>query len=296
MYDSIIIGGGPAGLTAGIYLARAGLKTLIIEKETIGGGMASAPVLENYPGLPDVSGSDIASNMFDQAESFGVEFEFENVIKIHNGDIKKVITEDNEYETKTIIIATGSKYRTLGLEDEDKYIGNGVHFCVSCDGAFYKNKNVGVVGGGNTAITNALYLADLGAKVYIIHVLDHLNCEELLAKKIKEKQNVEIMFETSVEKYNGEKSLESITIKNNDEERDLELDGLFISIGMDAETELIEDLIEKTKDNYIINKECETTIPGIFVAGDCRDKTIRQVTTATSDGTIAASLVIKYLQ
>ena len=296
MHDVIIVGGGPAGMTAGIYLARAGIKTLILERETIGGQIAAAINVENYPGFLKITGPELSSNMYDQVINAGAEYEFENVINIHNGEIKKVVTEDNSYDCKAVIIATGSKYRKLGLDAEDKYVGNGVHFCTSCDGSFYKNKTVAVVGGANTAVSNALYLADIAKKVYLIYRGSELKSEKSLANELQKKQNVEILFNTTVENINGETSLESVDIKKGGTKEILKLDGLFESIGMDAQTELVDNLLTKNEANYIISDECLTNLEGIFVAGDCRVKDVRQLTTATSDGTIAATLAIKYLK
>lgn len=296
MYDVIIIGGGPAGMTAGIYLARAGLKTLILEKETIGGQIASAAKVENYPGYLSISGAELSSNIYDQVINAGADYEFENVINIENGDIKKVITEDNSYECQTVIIATGSKYRKLGLETEEKFIGNGLHFCTSCDGSFYKDKIVAVIGGANSALCNVLYLSDIAKKVYLIYRGNELKGEKVIADQLMKKENVEILFNTSVEKINGSVSVENIDIKKEGKQKQLNIDGIFVSIGMDAQTDLVDNLLEKNECNYIVSSNCKTNLDGIFVAGDCRVKELRQLTTATSDGAIAASLVIKFLK
>ena len=295
-YDVIIIGGGPAGMTAGIYLARAGFKTLILEKETIGGQIASSAVVENYPGFSTISGGELASNIYDQLTLSGADLEIEEVINIQDGKLKKVKTDSNEYEAKTIIVATGSKYRTLGLDNEDDYIGSGIHFCVSCDGAFYKDKTVAVIGGGNSAVGNALYLADIAKKVYIINIEDRLTCEKTTETKLRSKDNVEIILDTEVTQFKGNNELESIVIKNKTETKEITLDGLFISIGMDAQTEIINDLLDKNAADYIISNNCETKKEGIYVAGDCREKEIRQLTTAVADGTTAAILAMKYLR
>ena len=296
MYDSIIVGGGPAGLTAGIYLARAGFKTLILEKEGIGGQIASSPVVENYPGFTTISGSDLANNMYEQAISYGVDIEVENVIDIVLTPKKKVKTDYNEYECKTVIIATGSKYRKLGLSTENKFMGDSIHYCVSCDGFFYKDKTVAVIGGGNTAVINALYLADIAKKVYLVEICDELKCEKQNEEKLRSKSNVEIHLESSVEKFIGEDKLESIEINTKGEIKNIKVDGVFESIGMAAQTELTSRLLDRNEYDYIISDDCKTKIDGIFVAGDCRTKDIRQLTTATSDGTIAANLAIKYMR
>lgn len=292
MYDVIVIGAGPAGMTAAIYLARANKKVLVLEKESIGGQMASSPLIENYPGYVSVGGSELANNMYEQLANLDVEIEIEEVIKINNGDIKEVITTDSEYEAKSIIIATGSKYRLIGLENEEKLIGKGIHFCVACDGAFYKDKIVAVVGGGNSAIINAIALSDFCKKVYIIQMLDTLTCEYALTNKLQEKQNVEVILNSVVTKINGEEELKSIEINN---EKEIELDGMFISIGLTPQSNIVKDILPVNKYNYVESNNCVTNVPGIFVAGDCRDKMLRQITIATSDGTIAAIEAINYL-
>jgi len=292
MYDTIIIGAGPAGLTAAIYIARANKKVLVLEKETIGGQMASSPLIENYPGYIAISGSQLANNMYEQLSNLGVEIELEEVKEIKDGNIKQIITLDNTYEAKTVIIATGSKYRLLGLEKEEELIGKGIHFCVACDGAFYKDKCVAVIGGGNSAVINAITLADLCKKVYIIQNLDNLTCEEALSNKLKEKENIEIITSSIVTKINGEDELESIEINNN---KEITLDGMFISIGLVPQSEFVKDILPVNKYGYIESNNCITNTPGIFVAGDCRDKQVRQVTVATSDGTIAAINAINFL-
>lgn len=293
MYDAIIIGCGPAGMTSAIYLARQNKKVLILEKETIGGQISSSPLVENYPGFIAISGSELSNNMFDQVMNLGVDFELEEVIKIEDGKTKKVITTDNTYETKTIIIATGCKYRLLGLDNEVNLIGNGIHFCVSCDGAFYKDKTVAVIGGGNSAVINALTLSEICKKVYVIQNLDDLTSEKNLADKLRTKENVEIIVSSVVSKINGKDSLESIELNNN---KTIKLDGMFISIGMVPQNSFVKELIKLDKYNYVDSIDCKTNIPGIFVAGDLRTKPFRQVTTAVNDGTIAANLVIDYLK
>jgi thioredoxin reductase (NADPH) len=292
MYDVIIVGCGPAGMTSAIYLARANKKVLILEKETIGGQMASSPLIENYPGYSSISGSELANNMFEQLSNLGVEIELEEVVEIKDGEVKKVITEDNTYEAKSIIIATGCKYRLLGLDNEEELIGKGIHFCVACDGAFYKDRTVAVIGGGNSAVINAITLSDLCKKVYLIQNLDYLTAEPILIDKIKEKENVEIILGSVVTKITGEDELESIEINNSS---DVKLDGMFISIGLVPQSEFVKDLLSINKYGYIESNDCVTSLKGIFVAGDCRDKKVRQVTVATSDGTVAATSAIEYL-
>ena len=295
MYDVIIIGAGPAGLTSAIYAARANKKVLVLEKETIGGQMSSAPLIENYPGYTAIAGSELGNNMYEQVINLGVDLEIEEVVKVEDGEIKKVITEDNVYETKTVIIATGSKYRLLGLENEEELIGKGIHFCVACDGAFYKDREVAVIGGGNSAVINALALSDICKKVYIIQNLEYLTAEGALISKLEKKENIEVILNAKVTKLIGEDELEKIEYETNNKKENLKIDGMFISIGLTPQNEIVKDILKVNKYGYIESDNCITNVPGIFVAGDCRDKEIRQVTVATSDGTIAAMKANNYL-
>lgn len=295
MYDIIIIGCGPAGMTAGIYAARANRKVLIIEKETIGGQISSSPLVENYPGYKEISGSELANNMFEQVTALGVNVELDEVKKIEPGKIKKVITLDNVYEAKAVIIATGSRYKLLGLKNEENLIGNGIHFCVACDGAFFKDKTVAVIGGGNSAVINAITLSDICKKVYVIQIIDKLTAESTLVEKLKEKENVEIILNAKVTELIGEDNLQAIKVNALDDVKEIRLDGMFISIGLTPQSDFVKDLLPINKYGYIESNNCVTEKDGIFVAGDCRDKQIRQLTVATSDGTTAALNAIEYL-
>lgn len=296
MYDIIIIGCGPAGMTAAIYAARANKKVLILEKETIGGQMASSPLIENYPGYSEIAGNVLANNMFEQLNKLDVDIEIEEVVEIKNGKVKKVVTDNNTYETKTIIVATGSKYRLLGLDNEENLIGRGIHFCVACDGAFYKNKIVAVVGGGNSAVINAITLSNICKKVYVVQNLAKLTAESTLVDRLNEKENIEIILNAQIDSLVGNDELEEINVKVNDDVKNIKLDGMFISIGLVPQSEIVKDILSINKYGYIESCEGITKVDGIFVAGDCRDKKIRQVTVATSDGTIAAIAAIEYLE
>ena len=293
MYDVIIIGAGPAGITAGIYCQRANLKTIIFEKETIGGQISSSPLVENFPGFHSISGANIANNLYEQAEGLGIPIEIEEVLNIIHGKPNKVVTDCGEYETKTVIIATGSKYRLLGLPNETDLIGKGIHFCTSCDGAFFKGKDIAIIGGGNTAVTNAIYMANLSTKVYLINIGDRLTCEKTLEDKVKKLDNVEIILNTGVKEILGSEELEGIILTN---DQKLNISGMFISIGMSAQTDMVKDTIELNDQKYIISDDCSTNKEGIFVAGDCRTKDVRQLTTAVADGTIAAISAMKYIE
>lgn len=293
MYDVIIVGGGPAGITAGIYCQRANLKTIIFEKETIGGQIASSPLVENFPGCKSISGAQLATNFYEQAEELGIPIEIEEVLEIIPGEKIKVVTDFGEYESKTVILATGSKYRLLGLPHETDYIGKGIAFCTSCDGAFFKGKTIAVIGGGNTAVTNALYMANLCKKVYLIDICDHLICEKTLEEKLRKLDNVEIIQQTGVKELIGDGELKAIKLTN---DKVLDIEGMFISIGMVAQTDLVKDLVKLNPQNYVDSEDCTTDKNGIFVAGDCRSKNIRQLTTAVADGTTAAINAIKYIE
>lgn len=294
MYDLIIIGAGPAGLTAGIYARRANLKTLILEKETIGGQISSSPLVENYPGFEKVSGTELANHFFNQAIELGAQFEIEIVLSIEGGPIKKVVTDCGEYQTKSIIIATGAKHRTLGLDNEAELIGKGVHFCATCDGAFYKDKVVAVIGGANSAAQNALYLASICKKVYLIARSNNLKCEKKLVEDLEKTKNIEIINNANLTELHGEE-LDKITIDIDGKKKDIEVAGVFMSIGALPNSDLMKGKLELNQYGYYVSRECQTNEEGIFVAGDVREKNVRQVTTAVNDGTIAALLAIDYV-
>jgi len=297
MYDIVIIGAGPAGLTAAIYARRNNKKVLLLESSSYGGQIINTLSVENYPTYSQISGFDFATKLFNQVKELGCEIVFEKAISIKNLDNEKeVITTKNKYKAKTIILATGVKTRSLGLDLEDKLVGKGISYCATCDGAFYKNKDVAVVGGGNTAIEDALYLSDIANRVYLIHRKDFFTAEELLVEKLKCKDNVDILYNSSVKLLNGKDKLESISIENNNETIEISVSGLFIAIGKDPDNQFISDLINTDSSGYIITDEnCKTNIDGIFAAGDNRSKNLRQLVTATSDGAIAASEAIKYI-
>ncbi len=296
MYDAIVVGGGPAGITAGIYLIRANKKVVVFEKEAVGGQIASSPLVNNFPGFPSISGSDLANNFYEQAESLGLPIEIEEVKEIIPGKPITVKTDMGEYQTKTVVIATGSKFRLIGLPNEENLIGKGISFCTSCDGAFFKGKDVAIVGGANTAVTNALYMANLCNKVYVIYRKDKLRGEPTLVDNLLKKDNVEVIYNANVKEIIGTDSLEKIIVDVDGTTRELEIKGLFPSIGMDAETEVVKGVLNLNESNYVVSEDCSTNVEGIFVAGDCRTKEVRQLTTAVSDGTIAATSAIKYLE
>ena len=297
IYDAIIIGAGPAGMSAALYLLRDGKKVLILEKETIGGSIASTPLIENYPGVKAVSGSELTDIMFDQIDELGVEFELEEVTNINvlEDNIKEVITVDNKYLGKVLIIASGSAYRTLNLPNEDKLIGHGIHFCVACDGAFYKGKDVAIIGGGNSAVINAYSMSKIAKKVYILQKMDRLTCEKDLINKIESTNNVEIMYNVDVLEYLGEDELTGLSIKVDGKKKKLNVDGVFLNIGLIPQNRFAYDVIDLDERDYVISTNTETKVPGLYVIGDSRTKKYSQVTIATADGTIAALNAIEYL-
>ncbi len=297
MYDIIIIGAGPAGLTAAIYIARARKKVLVLEASAYGGQIINTLNIDNYPAVPHIDGYTFATNVYNQAKELGAEIKFEKVIDIENNEIKKVITSNNEYEAKAIIIATGCGIKKLNIDNEDKFQGRGISYCATCDGAFYKGKEVGIVGGGNTALEDALYLSDIASKVYLIHRRDSFRGEDRYYEKLKTKDNVEFIFNSNVTKLFGDESLESIEVTNNDNEKKIiTLSGLFVAIGRIPENANFSKLIDINQSGYVnADESCKTNVEGIFVAGDCRVKSLRQLVTATSDGAVAATEAIKYI-
>lgn len=297
MYDIIIIGAGPAGLTAAIYGTRARKKVLVLEANAYGGQIINTLDIENYPATPHINGFDFATNCYNQALELGAEIKIEKAINIIDGDIKKVITKDNEYKCKSIIIATGCGIRKLGIDREDELIGKGISYCATCDGAFFKNKDVAVVGGGNTALEDALYLSDIVKKVYVIHRRDTFRGEDKSIEDLKEKSNVEFIYNSNVTKLIGSDYLEGIEVTDKDSNtRKLDVSALFVAIGRIPENANFSMIINVDSTGYIkALEDCKTNVEGIFVAGDARVKTLRQLVTATSDGAIATTNAIKYI-
>ena len=298
MYDIIIIGAGPAGLTAAIYGRRANKKVLVLEALTYGGQIVNTTVIDNYPALPHVTGFDFATNLYNQATELGAEIKFEKVINIIVDKEKKVITDSNEYASRAIIIATGADRRKLGLVNEDKFTGSGISYCATCDGNFFKDKEVAVNGGGNTALTDALYLADIASKVYLIHRRDEFRGSESLVNEVKKRNNIELVLNSKVTKLNGDNHLTSIEITNNDgSTRELLIICLFVAIGQVPVTENFVKLIDVDDNGYAIaGEDMKTKVAGLYVAGDVRKKSLRQLATAISDGAIAATEAIHDIQ
>ncbi len=299
MYDIVVVGAGPAGMTAAIYARRAAKTVLVLEALNYGGQIVNTPDIENYPLESHISGFDFSAKVYEQAKGLGAEFVFEKVVEIRpEKDAKVIITPKNTYTAKTVILATGSENRKLGLEDEDKLVGRGVSYCATCDGNFYRNKVVAVVGGGNTALEDALYLADLAEKVYLIHRRDSFRGEEANAARLKEKKNVEFIYNANVTKLISEKRLKAIEVtdKIDGSIRTIELNGLFIAVGRIPENQNFAGLVKLDDAGYVIaGEDCHTNADGIFVAGDSRTKMLRQLVTATGDGAVAATEAVKYI-
>lgn len=296
MYDIIIIGAGPSGMSAALYALRANKKVLLLEKECFGGQIINASNIENYPALSNVSGYDFATNLYNQIKSLGVILKYEEVLEVT--EKKEVITRKDTYKGKNIIIATGLKKRKLNLENEDKLLGSGISYCATCDGNFYKNKNVAVVGGGNTALEDALYLSNIASKVYLIHRRDKFRGEKKLISEVKEKNNIELILNSNITKIIGEDNLNSIEITDNRNNISrLEIDGLFIAIGNIPDNNRFKNIIDLDENGYIIaNTNLKTKTDNIYVAGDTRVKTLRQLVTATADGAIAATEITKEME
>lgn len=299
MYDIIIIGAGPAGLTAALYALRSDKSVLVLEKGTFGGQITFSPQIENYPGFNKMSGNEFADRLVDQVISQGAEMEMETVTAVKdNGATKTVVTEDGEYEAKAVIIAVGVKHRQIGLPNENELVGEGVSYCAVCDGAFFKGQTVAVLGGGNSALQEAVLLSDGCKKVYVIQNLDYFTGEARLVEKLKDKDNVELITGTVISALNGEKSLKSLTLRKESDgsESELEVDGLFVAIGLIPNNEAFSEIAGLDEMGYINSDEsCLTATQGVFVAGDCRKKQIRQITTATADGSVAALAACRYI-
>lgn len=295
MYDIIIVGCGTAGMTAALYALRANKKMLILEAKSYGGQIISAHKVENYPGISSISGFDFATNLYNQILNLGAEIKYETVI--HIDESKTVKTNNGEYKAKAVIIATGSVNRKLKLPNEEKFVGKGVSYCATCDGAFFKNKVVAVVGGGNMALEDAVYLSEIAKKVYIIHRRDEFRGEEIYVDELKKCENVEFLVNSNVIKINGEEKLQSIDIEGKDGTTNtLELDGLFIAVGQAPRNEMFANLIELDESGYIKSEDgIHTNVPGIYVAGDCRVKRLRQLATAVGDGANTATVAIREL-
>ncbi len=298
MHDIIVVGAGPAGLVAALYARRAGKSVLVIEKGSFGGQITYSPKVENIPGFLSVSGNEFAEKLVEQVLEQGAEVECAEVLEIRQGDIKTVITDSGEYSAKAVVVATGAKHRMLGLDREEQFVGEGISFCAVCDGAFYDGKDVAVIGGGNSALQEALLLSETSRKVYVVQNLDFLTGEAALAEQLEKKENVEIILGAVVQSIIGESTMEGIVIKKENDGREINLvvDGMFVAIGLIPQNEPFANVISLDERGYADSGEdCRTNSNGIFVAGDCRRKNTRQVTTAVSDGAVAALAAVQYI-
>lgn len=297
MYDVIILGAGPAGLTAGIYAARGGLNAVIVESSAVGGQASLTAEIENYPGFESVNGFELVSIMQAQCDRLGVTFVFDNPVNVSlEGEVKRVTTAaSGTLEARTVIIATGALPRTLGLPNESALMGGGVSYCATCDGAFFRGKPVAVVGGGNTAVEDALYLLKFASDVWLIHRRDALRADAILADRVKS-SGVKIVWDSVVTELVGENKLRALTLKNvkTGELSSLAVNGVFIAVGQTPSTAGLTG-VELDGGYIVTDEEMRTALPGVFAAGDVRKKSLRQVVTATADGAIAAESAIKYL-
>lgn len=301
MYDLIIIGGGPAGLSAGLYASRAQLKTLLIEKVMPGGLLGITEEIENYPGFPGgIAGFELGMKFHQQANEFGLQTAFEEVQSLKlEGNIKQVVTNQNRYESKAVIIATGTKYRQLKIQGEQELLGKGVSYCATCDGAFFKDKEVVVIGGGDAAVEEALFLTRFASKVTIVHRRDSLRATMVLQERAKANEKINFLWNSAVERIVGQNQVEGVQINNlaSGDSHLFKAQGVFIFIGLDPVVDLFKNQVDLTPEGYILADETtKTSIPGVFAAGDIRKKPLRQVVTAVSDGAVAAVAAEKYLE
>lgn len=299
MYDMVIIGAGPAGLAAAVYGQRAEKKTLLIDEKGYGGQIINTPEVENYPAIQKISGFDFANSLYQQASDLGAELTFEKAIAIEDkGGIKVVKTEGGSYEAKAVIVATGAKNRPLGLDREEELTGKGIAYCATCDGAFYRGKTVAVIGGGNTALEDADVLSSLAEKVYLIHRRDAFRGEESNVKRIQGKENVEILLNKIPTALLGEGKVQGLELEDkvSGEKIEIDLDGVFVAIGQMPDNEAFRQLIQLDDKGYVAaGEDCLTKTEGIFVAGDCRTKKVRQLATAVADGAVAALAAVEYI-
>ncbi len=297
-YDIIIIGAGTAGMTAAVYARRAGKSVLLLESEVFGGQIAYSPCVENFPAMPAISGTEFSDKLLSQVQELGADIELETVTDITDGDVKTVTTDYAVYECDAIIAAVGMSHRKTGIELEDRLVGRGVSYCAVCDGAFFKGKNVFVYGGGNTALQDAVFLADLCDSVTVIHRRDKFRGDEKLVKKLHNRENVHFLLQNVITDMRGDKHLETIKVKNTvtGEEQTLSADGLFIAIGQIPRTDVLKNVIKLDEWGFVsAGEDCLTDKTGIFTAGDCRAKEVRQLTTAAADGAVAATAACAYI-
>ena len=299
MKDVLIIGAGPAGLTAAIYALRSGLDVLVFEQLVYGGQVANTPEVENYPAVKKITGFDFAMNLYEQAAELGAEICMEQVTQVQlTGEVKTVFTTGGAYEGRTVIIANGAKRRKLGCDGEERLQGKGVSYCATCDGAFFKGKDVAIVGGGNTALEDALFLSNNCRKVYLVHRRDTFRGSKILSDAVKARENIEILYDSVPQAILGEQKVEAVRIRNKKEDslRDYPVSAVFVAVGLEPENQMFASALDLDEAGYFIADEtCATKIPGVYVAGDSRKKLLRQIVTAAADGAVAAFQAANYL-
>ena len=299
IYDTVIIGSGPAGLAAAIYAERAELNAIVIEKNVVSGGQVLTTYeVDNYPGVQGIGGYDLGMKFREHADSLGAEFVEDEVVRVEtDGAVKKVVCTGNTYETKTVIIATGASHRKLGVPGEEELAGMGVSYCATCDGAFFRGKTTAVIGGGDVAIEDAIFLARLCKKVYVVHRRDELRGAKSLQKKLFSLDNVEMVWDSVAQRIEGENKVERLVVSNvkKGEKRELELQGVFVAVGISPNSEVFQGTVEMENGYIKAGEDCATSCPGIFAAGDVRTKNLRQIVTAVADGANAVTGVERYL-
>ena len=300
IYDVVIVGAGPAGMTAAVYASRANLSTLMLERGMPGGQVANTEEVENFPGFDYITGPELSNKMFEHAQKFGAEYKYGDIKDVElDGDIKVIKTSSEDILARSLIIATGTEHKKIGIPGEDLLSGRGVSYCAVCDGAFFKDKHLVVIGGGDSAVEEGIFLTKFASKVTIVHRRNELRAQKILQDRAFNNDKIEFIWNTEIQSINGDNKVSSVTLKNNetDEVYDLDADGVFIYIGLQPLTAPFKNLGILTEDNYVeSNEEMETPIKGIFAAGDVRVKSLRQIVTATGDGSIAAQNAAEYLE
>ena len=299
VFDSIVIGAGPGGMTTALNIARNGKKVLLLEKENIGGQIALSPRVENIPTIKEISGQEYSDRLFEHVDALGVQFEFEDVIGVEKKDgLFLVKTDYNEYEAKTVVIATGCQHRPIGVEREEELVGHGVSYCAVCDGAFYKDQEICLIGDANTAIQYAIVLSGMAKKVHVCALFDHLFADKILINRMMEKENVDVRYNISLQEFLGEKELTGLRFKDTKtgEEVLYSCSAVFIAVGQIPHNEPFANLVDLEKGYIITNENMETKTEGLYAIGDCRVKKYRQVLTSEADGMIAAINICNYLE
>lgn len=300
-YEVIIIGGGPAGLTAGLYTSRSRLRTLLIESSIFGGQITTTELIENYPGFPQgITGAELGQLMEEQARRFGLEMVNQEVLEVKlEGEKKVVRTHEADYDGEALIVSSGTEYRRLGIPGEEEFVGKGVSFCATCDGAFFQDSRIVVVGGGDSALTEALFLTKFAKEVTIIHRRDALRATKIYQERTFANPKIKFLWNSVMQEIKGDKMVQSILVRNvkTGEVKEFETEGVFLFVGIVPRTQFLKGVVQMDDGGYILtNEDCETSVKGIFAAGDCRKKLLRQITTAVGDGATAAFAAEKYLE